>query len=553
MIVELSVENIAVIEQAQLKPGPGFTVVTGETGAGKSLLVDAIGLALGERADSDLVRSGSARGSVRVLVDLSSRPSVAAACEAIGVIVEQGILSIQREVSAEGRSTVRVGGKIVPVGQLKALGNLLVDMHGQHDHQALLDPLKHLEYLDLWIGPPALTMRAEIAGIYDGFLAKQRALATIQRGVRERQQRIDMLRFQTEEIGAVGVRVGEFEEIYAQLSRLKNAEKIREMAGQALGELMSAEVSGLDLISSALKNLEQVERLDESCSNIVSDLRSAHYVLQEVSRDLSRYFEEMGSDPEKLAELMDRSELLQKLFRKYGENEADVLAFCEEAGSELALLENASSSEESLVVEVEALQERLYEKCAELSTLRNQFAVEFSGLVVNELRELALEKAQFELRFTSVAPSAMGSDSVEFFFSANPGEAMRALSRVASGGEMSRVMLALKVVLAGKAGVPTLIFDEIDTGLSGRAAAVVARKLRQISQFYQVLSISHLPQLAGLADEHFLISKQEKSGRTYVEVRALEGDERVSEVARMLAGEVVSESAMANARDLLSR
>ncbi|HVT12431.1 MAG TPA: DNA repair protein RecN [Fimbriimonadaceae bacterium] len=551
MLVELTVENIAIIERSQIALGGGFTVLTGETGAGKSLLVDAIELALGERADSDLVRTGAAKASVSVAADLTGREELAAKCRELGIELDEGCLFIHREILVEGRSQCRVNGKLTPVSALKQLGQHLVDLHGQHDHQSLLDPGRHIGFLDAWIGPPASVLLEQTARAYEAAYAARQSLAALRAGLRDREHRLDLLRFQVGEIESIDPKPGEMEELEAQLSRLKNVERIMDATSLALAGLRGGDTNAADLLRASVKALEEASRFDPAVEGPLDTLRSALIQLEEGTHDLSAYAESVEADPALLEEVAGRIDSLRRLRRKYGEDESGVLAFLEQARRELDLLSDAEASEEDLVARLEEAESELRLVAEELSSLRHERAIEFAERVQHQLRDLAMERAEFEVSFRRKEPDASGQDEVEFFFSANPGEPPRPLSRIASGGEVSRVMLAIKTATAGRAGVPTLIFDEVDAGLGGKAAATVARKLEELAQHYQVLVISHLPQIAARAATHFRIEKVESGGRIKTQVRLLDPDERVTEVARMLAGEQVTDSALANAREML--
>jgi DNA repair protein RecN (Recombination protein N) len=552
MIVELAVENLAIIERAGLSLGPGFTVLTGETGAGKSLVVDAIELALGGRADSDLVRAGASRASVSTVFDLSARPELLQKCADLGVGVEDGCLYIQREVFAEGRSQCRVAGKLTPVSSLRALGKLLVDLHGQHDHQSLLDPDRHLDFLDQWIGEEARVARTTVEERCQRAENLRKKLQALRAGRRDREQRLDMLRFQIGEIDALNPRAGEMEELEAQLSRLRHAEKLLSAGATALAALRDDEVCAADLLGGAVKELENAAKLDPSLEKVLEPLRSAMYSLEEGGYALRDYVETVESDPEQLEAVAARIDGLKRLRRKYGDDEQAVLEFREAALRDLELLSEGEGSEEELAQALGVSEAELAEACARLTELRKERAVTFSGLVQSELRDLAMEKALLEVGIEPKPVDLTGADRVEFYFSANAGEPPRPLSKIASGGEISRVMLAVKTAMAGRAGVPTLIFDEVDAGLGGRAAAVVAKKLEELARHYQIVVISHLPQIASRATSHNRIEKVESGGRTTTQVRNLSPEERVAEVARMLAGERVGESALAHAREMLA-
>lgn len=551
MVLELSVENIAIIDRAQIALGPGFTALTGETGAGKSLLVDAIDLALGGRADSDLVRSGASRGHVSLVADVSDNPAVVGLCKELGVELEDGQLFVQREVSAEGRSTCRIGGKLTPVGTLRQIGALLVDLHGQHDHQALLDPARHLESVDAWIGEEARSLIAEVVKAHAEVEELRARLRTLQGSRRDRERRLDLVRYQIAEIEAVAPTPGEMEELLAGLSRLQHVERLAAGVRAALEVLSEREDAAREGVAGSLTALEGLIAFDPKLEEVVAPLRDALYALEESVMGLSRYADGLESDPAALEAAAARIDALKTLRRKYGDDEAAVLTFLDSARAEFALLENAEEREDETLAALAEAESHLVESASRLTALRTRHAARFSDIVRAELADLAMQSAVFETRIEAKTPDATGADRVEFFFSANAGEPVKPLSKIASGGEISRVMLALKVALAGRAGVPTLIFDEVDAGLGGRAAASVARKLEQLAEHDQVVVISHLPQIACRATTHYRIEKIDEDGRTVTRVRRLDLEERIEEIARMLAGERVSEPALANARELL--
>ncbi len=552
MIVELSVENIAIIERSRLALGPGFTVLTGETGAGKSLLVDAIELVLGGRADTEIVRTGASRAVVSVTVDLRARPELIEQCIGLGFEPEDGMLYLQREVLAEGRSQARIAGRTAPIATLRQIGNILVDLHGQHDHQSLLNSETHLGFLDAWIGAEAFALRTTVSRQFEAAEVKRRNLAALQGSLRDREQRIDLLKYQLTEIESVSPAVGEVADLVSRLSRLKFGERLAEAVAAAKSDLRDAETNARDLLAGALARLEAVVRYDPAIESVLEPLRSAVVLAEDAVHGLTKYEDSLESDPGELEAVAGRLDVLKRLMRKYGDDEAAVLAYAQAIASELDLLADSEASTEALTQELGAAVAELRASCHSLTALRREKSEPFAALVVATLRELMMDNAQFAVNMARKEPGPDGADAVEFYFSANLGEDPKALSKIASGGEMSRVMLAIKTALAGKAGVPTLIFDEVDAGLSGRAAAAVGRLLRTLSTTYQVLVISHLPQIAARATVHFLIEKNEASGRVQTSVLRLEGDDRELEVARMLAGENVTPRALENARELLA-
>lgn len=552
MLVEITVENLAIIEHTQLKLGPGLTVLTGETGAGKSLLIDAIELALGDRADTDLVRAGAPRATVNVVLDLTSHPELLQRCESLGISIEDGLLYIAREVFAEGRSQCRVGGKLTPVSALKQLGQFLVDLHGQHDHQSLLHQERHIDFLDSWIGAPAKELLGRVNELHEQAQHAKARLSALRAGLRDREQRIDLLSYQVHEIEAVSPDPGEYPLLEQQLSRLKNSEKLSFAASSAMAAISDGEDCAFDQLSSAVRTLEDAMKLDSSLEDVVDLLRNSLYTLEDGVRSVRHYAESVQSDPETLEATAERLDALKRLRRKYGEDEAAIIVFLQKAKAELEVISDGGNSEADLQAASDAAEAQLQRAAAELTELRRERAVDFSKLAEAQLRELAMERAIFTTRIEPKPIDSTGADRVEFFFSANAGEPPRPLAKIASGGEISRVMLAIKSAMAGRAGVPTLIFDEVDAGLGGRAAVVVSKKLEELAQHYQVLVISHLPQIASRALSHYRIEKNESSGRVRTDVRALSPDERIEEIARMLAGDNLSESARSTAVEMLS-
>lgn len=551
MLRALTVTNIATIEYAELNFESGFTVLTGETGAGKSLLTDAIGLALGGRADSDLVRSGSAKATVTLLIDLS-QPALLAPLAKLELEPDHNQITIHRELTAEGRSTVRINGRPTTVGTLRELGTLLVDLHGQHDHQALLAPERQSEFLDAWIGAPAQEAKANITATWLDLSALRARLATLRTGARDREQRLDLLRYQIEEISAANLQPGESEALALRLSRLQNAQRLGELIFNALDQTDQAESAATSQLTAALRDTELAARLDPELEPTVQLLRDALITAREAAHALSEYTATIEHDPKAIEATQERLDHVKRLLRKYGETESEVHTYLDSIQQELADLENISESTESLEREITQAEADHRAACAALTDLRRQRITEFTPLVTQHLHDLALPKAQFQVRLDPAEPGPLGADWLEFDFTANPGEPLRPLARVASGGEMARVMLAIKVAGAGRAGVPTLIFDEVDTGLSGRAAALTANKMSEIARHHQVFAISHLPQIAARADRHLRIEKSEVQGRAATQVTLVEGDDRIQEIARLLAGEQISPEALANAKAMLA-
>jgi len=427
----------------------------------------------------------------------------------------------------------------------------LADLHGQHDHQSLLHGERHIEFLDAWIGVPAVEILTDIREKLHKAESLRRNLAALKSGLRDREHQLDLLQYQINEIEAASPQPGELETLEQQLSRLRYAEKLQTAVQGALAGLNEEENCAVDQMGSALRSLEEAAKLDPTLESTIEPIRTAYYALQDGVSGLRAYLEGIESDPAALETTAEKIDLLKRLRRKYGEDEAEILLFLEQAREKHMMLSQGEHNEAELEQALANAEEELRQVCAHLTQLRTERAKDFSDLVQHQLRDLAMDKALFEVSIRPKLVDSTGADAVEFFFSANAGEPIRALSKIASGGEISRVMLAIKTAMAGRAGVPTLIFDEVDAGLGGRAAAVVARKLEELAQHYQVLVISHLPQIASRASSHYRIEKEEQGGRVKTVVRSLNHEERVEEIGRMLAGEHLSQSALTAAREML--
>ncbi len=548
MLCQLRIENLAIIDTVEIEFSPGFNVLTGETGAGKSILLDALGLVLGERADPAMVRTGADRLRVNAIFQVS--PDLHESLVELGVEPEEGLLYLAREVQAGGRSTARINGQPVPLTVLKSLGERLVDLHGQHEHQSLLKASSHLEFLDRWLGEPALSLRQQVSETVSALSRARAELAEITERAREREQMRDLYQFQLNEIRHANPQLGEEEELQTEERRLTHAERLISLANEVYERLMGEE-SAYDRIAQASRSLTEIARIDPSTSAWQETLEGALAQVEEVAYHLRTYAESIEYDPERLEQVIQRLELLKRLKRKYGDTIEAVLAYADEVEEKLDAMEHQSEQREALEAQIAELEARAQSLCAELSALRQQGAKQFAESVQSHLQELAMAQAQFLVSIQPKPMDSTGADAVEFLFSANPGEPPRPLTKIASGGEMSRVMLALKTVLANASPVPTLVFDEIDAGLGGRTAQSVAEKLSQLAKQFQVLCVTHLPQIASRADHHFQIEKQVLDGTTRVQVTPLDEEARVGEIARMLAGEP-SETALQHARELLS-
>lgn len=553
MLRSLSIRNFAIIEKLDLEFAPGFNVLTGETGAGKSIIMDALNLILGGRAGTEMVRGGMERASIDAVFDVSGSAEVPHLVEEMGYELEDGLLFLSRDVSATGKSTCRIAGRPAAVGQLKEIGDWLVDLHGQHEHQSLLAVARHLDILDEWGGKPILALRSKVAEAYQSLQRLRREKESLETDARERAHLLDLYRFQVKEIEEAKLTVGEDEELSADHRRIANAQKLAESAMAAAESLSGGDngTGALEALAAAQRVLEEAAGLDESLTPILEVVRSAAYELTEAERDLTHYQDSIEFNPERLSQIEERLELLRTLKRKYGDSIEEILQYGEETASKLSTLSNSEERGEELRNEITKAEAALKDVCAQLSKQRGKAAQEFQKITLSELRDLAMEKARFEVRVESGEPTAKGSDRIEFQIAVNPGEPLRPLAKVASGGEISRVMLAIKSAMARQEPLPTMVFDEIDVGVGGRTASAISDKLATLAATAQILCITHLAQLASRGARHFYIEKRVKGDRTTVVVTPLTPDERIAEVARMIGGSVVTETVLQHAREML--
>lgn len=552
MLVKLVVENLALIDHLELDLEPGLIVLSGETGAGKSLILDALSLILGYRASTDLIRTGEEKASVQAVFEVSTLPSP------YGDLVEEGQIIIAREVSKSGRSVARINGQLVTVSFIRELGRLLVDLHGQHEHQSLLQVTKHREVLDRFAGPAALELLKKIAEAVSQYRKTEMMLKELMGDRRERERRLEMLRFQQDEIAAAALQVDEEDELLATRQRLANYDRLNTAVNQAYQQLAEGErglPSVSDQLARAISELTHVEHFDTEVAQWNKVLQETLYNLEDVARSLRVYRDSLTFDAESLQAVEHRLDMLKRMKRKYADSIAEIIAYGEKVTQEIKRIENSAESIASLERDL-GVQAACYRSLAnELSQQRYLAAQTLEEQMQSQLADLGLANAVLTAAIRSSTegkPQLVGQDEVEFMFGANPGEAPKQLKKVISGGEMSRVMLALKTLLAEHDPVSTLIFDEIDSGLGGRLAVSVGEKLRELATKRQVICVSHLASIAAMADQHLLISKLVKDEATYTKVKTLATDERVEEIARMLDGQM-SVAAIDHARELLQR
>ncbi|MBW3635484.1 MAG: DNA repair protein RecN [Armatimonadetes bacterium] len=555
MLLELRIHNFALIKAAEIAPGGGFNVLTGETGAGKSILIQALGLLIGERAASEQVGSAHSRAVIEGAFDLSDNARAREFLEENGVESGEDALIIAREVEASGRSRVRLNGRLATASVLRDLGELLVDFHGQHENQKLLHAEAHLGFLDAFGDKRHLELRQKTREAFRIWRETERRLAELSGHEQERAQRLDMLQFQAGEIANAKLEADEDETLNEERSRLMNAEKLRSSAAECLQLLFGdEEIGALGMARQSLKSAREIENTDSAVSEWVERLQSAILELEDAAAAARDYAESLEADPSRLEQIESRLFKIGRLKRKYGASVEEILAYRAQIEAEIQGLSLSDEEIQSLKDEAAQKRTEFFQIAEELSSGRQKLAKVFAGEVVKQLSGLAMDKARFELGFERLENgSGDGLDKVEFLFSANPGQGLRPLAKIASGGEISRVMLGLRSVLRDRGdggGAPVVVFDEIDAGIGGQTAEKVGEKLQEIARGRQVFCITHLPQIAKRADHHWRVEKSAGEDFTSVSINAQSGEERVSELARMMGSE--SKANLEHARTLLN-
>ena len=552
MLKELSIRNIAIIKEERLAPGAALTVLSGETGAGKSIIIGAVGLIMGERASRELIRGGESKASVSALFDPIS-PETAAFAETLGIPAEGGLL-FQRDITAEGGSVARINGRTVPVSLMRELASRLINIHGQHASQILLDEESHIGFLDAFA--EAEQEKADYRALYDEAAETRRRLAELTHDAQEKARLIEMLRYQIADIDAVKPQDGEEELLKAKRVKLQNAEKLAKYAKFIVRALYQNDkgASASDLIAKAKEAMTELNGVVEGAEAFAETLADFRYRLEDIADTVKRECDFGVANPSELLDkIEERLDNLHRLQKKYGATAAEILAYREKMQKKLRELESADEVSEDLKNELAALREKMRLLATRITEKRNAAARILEKKIENELVFLDMAKVSFRIDVSPLPDFAPdGADHVAFLVSANPGEPLLPLSKVASGGELSRMMLALKCVFADKEQTETLIFDEVDTGISGRTSHKIGVKLREVAASgTQVLCVTHSPQIAALANTHLYVTKAEAGGRTESAVRELGYNERVREIARIIGGATITEQTLAAAKELL--
>jgi DNA repair protein RecN (Recombination protein N) len=550
MLSELVIRNLAIIERLQVNFGPGFNVLTGETGAGKSIIIDAVGLLLGDRARPELIRSGAEEGVVEALFDLAGQPQTRQQLAAAGFDDNEELL-VKRLVARGGRNRIQVNGSLATVGQLQPFSQNLITIYGQHEHQTLQRSDTHLDLLDRFAG---LTERAaEFRRQFERVSSLRQRLADLETAERDRQQRLDFLHFQIKELTEAELRPGEDEELAAERLLLQHAERLAKVASGGYESLYGEKGAVCERLEVLAHDLEGVAAIDPLLGKLAETARGALYSLEDLAMALRDYGRRIAFEPDRQQEVDDRLALLALLKRKYAPTLEGVLQCQARLQEEITKLSDMETVRAELQAELQAAALLLKQAAEFLSEHRRKAAIELAARVEAELRDLAMAGTRFEVRLLPLSePGIRGLERVEFYLSPNAGEELRPLARIASGGELSRIMLALRKAAPDGDNIPTLIFDEIDAGVGGIAATAVGEKLRQVAHDRQVLCITHLPQVAAHADRHYRVEKQIENGRTSTRLVLLDGEERVREMARMLGGAHITERTLEHARELIA-
>ncbi|MGL9815730.1 DNA repair protein RecN [Enterococcus sp. DIV0098] len=551
MLQELTIKNFAIISSLHLGFTDGMTALTGETGAGKSIIIDAVSLLAGARSSIEYIRQGSEKCLVEGLFDLPTQKEFQVLMEELGIEVDEAGLIVQRDLNVSGKSVSRVNGRIVTLANLRRIGQFLVDIQGQNDHQELMHPDSHLRLLDGFGDAVFQKTKMAYQMAYQNYTTLANQVKKFKRNEQSFVQRIDMLTFQQEEIGNAELSLGEEERLLEERGKLMNYQKIVDSLSYSYQAMASEETSSLDMIGSASQELQTIASLDKDYENISDNVHSAYYLLQDAVSEIGRQLDLLELDEERLDLVNERLELIHQLKRKYGDSIEVILSYYDQISQELLTSDFSGDKLEKLEKELIDREIKLQGLAKKLQLARKKMAQKLETAIQHELKDLYMENARFEVKFGENNFTSEGIDEVEFYITTNPGEPLKPLVKVASGGEISRVMLALKTIFSKTQGLTSIVFDEVDTGVSGRVAQAIADKIFQIGQNSQALCITHLPQVAAKADQQLFISKEVIDGRTLTRVEELSETERIEEIARMLAGTEITDLTVKHARELL--
>lgn len=560
MLHELLIKNFAIIDELNISFQAGLSVLTGETGAGKTIIVSALDLVLGGKASPEFIRTGEARASVEASFDISGLEDIKQMLAAQGIEFPDNTLILKRQLKQEGRSSCYANGSLIPLGILSKLGQELIDIHGQHQHQLLLKPDTHIDFLDAFGN--LVDLREQLTQTYSVWQDKQNYLNQLNQDNKQKDERRELLKFQMQEIDALNLEEGEQEALLRENKILQNAGKLLEAGGFIYETIYNAEGSVTEKLAGAQVRLKEMGQVDANLSQYTETLESIQCQLEDIALSLRSYTEGIEYDPGRQQEIEERLVELEKLEKKYGGSVTKMQDYRKQIDTEYQSLTNLDEQIEAASREVTSLTNQLNNLASKLSDKRKQATKQIDSRISGELEHLGMGKCKFKTRITPISPDlpnsqntytgdAKGIDQVEFLFTANVGEEVKPLAKTASGGEISRVMLAFKGVLAGGDQVPTLIFDEVDAGIGGRIAQVVGKKLKTLAQSHQIICITHLPQIAAYAKHHYKVGKIASQSRTIASIKKLVKEEKVAEIARMLGGEKITPTTLKHAQEII--
>lgn len=552
MLLEISIKNFAIIEEISLTFENGMTVLTGETGAGKSIIIDAMNLMLGARASLDVIRHGANKAEIEGLFSVGENPALTQILEENGIDVTEELI-IRRDILQNGRSIGRINGQMVNLTTLRAVGQYLVDIHGQHDQEELMKPNMHIRMLDEFGNEQFADVKKHYQELFESYRQLRKRVVTKQKNEQEHKARIEMLEFQIAEIEAAALKSGEDQVLNQKRDKLLNHKNIADTLTNAYVMLDDEEFSSLSNIRSAMNDLMTLEEFDADYKEMSANVSEAYYILEEVTKHLGDVIDDLDFDAGSLQQIEARLEVIYSITRKYGGSVDDVLEYYDNITKEYNLLTGNDESSDDMEKALKRLEKELIVAAEELSQERHALAKNLEAEIKQELADLYMEKADFQVQFTKGKFNRDGNETVEFYISTNPGEGFKPLVKVASGGEISRLILAIKSAFSRKEDKTSIVFDEVDTGVSGRVAQAIAQKIYKIGSNGQVLAISHLPQVIAIADYQFFIEKRSDENTTVSTVRLLTEEERVEEIAKMLAGSDITEMAREQARELLKK
>lgn len=536
MIHHISIKNFAIIEQTEIDFAEGLNIITGETGSGKSIVIEAISLALGSRADSSYVRTGTDKAVIQLSGELDGEE-----------------ILLTREISAAGKNLCRYNDEIVTLNRLNQIARRLADIHGQYDNQSLLNPDYHIVLVDAYRHDVTDRLKEAVQKAYSQYAQIRSQLGSLLTAEKENRRKLDFLRFEADEIEKAALRSGEDQELEERISLLQNSEKIFENIEKSYGALYDSSPSVMDGLRGAMRSVEEIASFSSDIGTVSQEFSDVYYRLEDICRSLRDIKDRLTFNPEELDDAISRLELINSMKKKYGDSIEEVLQYFDSISAQIAVIENFETNKASLEQELKTTAAALRRACAELTDARKESAAQLSDCIQKELVDLNFSDAQLEIRILPLEkPTENGMDQVEILITTNRGEPLKPLTRVASGGEMSRIMLAFKNVISSYDNIPTLIFDEIDTGISGITASIVGRKLKEISRSRQILCITHLPQIAACGDYNYRIHKESDDTSTYTRVEALNPEETVREIARLLGGATITETTLENARELIA-